>query len=208
MPPLLSSPEMPKPESPPREPREAILSAAIDILHNHGAGALTVRSVASAAGCSTTGVYTYFGGKNGLVEAIFIDGFQRFGAALEVARAAGPPDGPVDVMAQAYRDWALANPTHYMVMFGRGVPDFHPSTEALAIASGTFEQLVDATTTMMAKLGISGAPLDIAHHLWAGMHGYVSLEIANMDRTNDPKERQRRFDLGVRRLVHGCLPTD
>jgi AcrR family transcriptional regulator len=204
----MSSPEMPKADPPPRDQRDAILSAAIEILHSNGAGALTVRSVASAAGCSTTGVYTYFGGKNGLVEAIFIDGFQRFGVALEVARASAPPDGPVDVMAQAYRDWGLANPTHYMVMFGRGVPDLHPSPEALAIAGGTFEQLVDATITMMAKLGISGEPRELAHYLWAGMHGYVSLEIANMDRITDPKERQRRFDLGLRRLVRGCLPAN
>ena len=48
--------------------------------------ALTVRNVAAAAGCSTTGVYTYFGGKDGLVDAIFVDGFEKFDAALDGRR--------------------------------------------------------------------------------------------------------------------------
>src|SRR3954453_6525261 len=100
-------------ESP--DTRQAIFDAAIAILRRHGAGALTVRSVATAAGCSTTGVYTWFGGKNGLVEAIFIDGFRRFGATLLAVRAAAPPERALLALAEAYREWAIANPTHYMV---------------------------------------------------------------------------------------------
>src|SRR5262245_24191315 len=115
----------------PADPRTAILDAAIGILQREGAGALTVRSVAAAAGCSTTGVYTWFGGKNGLIEAIFIDGFSRFGAALEVARSRGRGT-TLPAQANAYRDWALANPTHYMVMFGGAVPNFQPSADASA----------------------------------------------------------------------------
>lgn len=191
-----------------RSPRDAILASAIDILHQHGAGALTVRSVAVAAGCSTTGVYTWFGGKNGLVEAIFIDGFQRFGAALNVARARPPAPRPVAGLAHAYREWAITNPTHYMVMFGRAVPDFHPSVEALLTAHGTFAQLVDATSYEMSQIELTGDPTELAHHLWAGIHGYVSLEIASMDMAVDSAHRRRRFDNGVRMLVRGSMqPT-
>lgn len=197
---------MPKPASTPRDTRSAILAAAIEILHAQGAGALTVRSVAAAAGCSTTGVYTWFGGKSGLVEAIFIDGFQRFGAALVAAGAGAGPEPPALVdMARAYRRWAIANPTHYMVMFGRAVPDFHPSTAALLTAHGTFRQLVDVTATTMVRLGIGGDATETAHHLWAGMHGYVSLEIANMDMAVDESHRERRFDDGVGLMVRSWL---
>ncbi|MCU1393414.1 MAG: transcriptional regulator, TetR family [Ilumatobacteraceae bacterium] len=185
--------------------RDGILAAAIEILHAHGAGGLTVRSVATAAGCSTTGVYTWFGGKNGLVEAIFVDGFERFGAALRHARSTSK-DIAVDGMANAYREWAIANPTHYMVMFGRAVPDFRPSPDALTTALGTFVQLVDATSAAMHRLGVPGDANEIAHHLWAGMHGYVSLEVADMDITDDAAVRQRRFDDGVRHLVSSWLP--
>src|SRR3954454_19289256 len=98
-----------------RDSRQAILDAAIDILRRHGAGALTVRSVATAAGCSTTGVYTWFGSKNGLVEAIFVDGFRRFHDAQQAVLDGDDPS--LAALADAYRQWALANPTHYQVMF-------------------------------------------------------------------------------------------
>lgn len=195
------------PAAAPGDTRAAILAAAIGILHMHGAGALTVRSVATSAGCSTTGVYTWFGGKNGLVEAIFIDGFRRFGTSLTQARAAAPAGRALDSLARAYRHWALANPTHYMVMFGRAVPDFEPSTEALLVARGTFEQLRDATDETMQQLTIEGTAEEIAHHLWAGMHGYVSLELAGMDMAHDADERTRRFEQGLRRSMRGLRPS-
>lgn len=183
--------------------RGNILAAAIEILHASGAGALTVRTVATAAGCSTTGVYTWFGGKNGLVEAIFIDGFRRFGDSLLAARAAAPAGRDLLALAESYRDWALANPTHYMVMFGRAVPDFEPSAEALAIAQGTFATLVDVATITIRERALIGEPHDVAHHLWAGMHGYVSLELAGMDMAHDAEERAARFQQGLRRMLRG-----
>ena len=125
-----------------RDTRQAILDAAIAILREHGAGALTVRSVASAAGCSTTGVYTWFGSKNGLVEAIFVDGFHRFHDAQQAVFDERGMD--VLALADAYREWALANPTHYQVMFQNAVPDFEPSEQARAVAWSTFDQLVEA----------------------------------------------------------------
>ena len=48
------------------------------VLQRDGAAALTVRNITAEAGCSTTGIYTYFGGKHGLVEAIFVEGFESF----------------------------------------------------------------------------------------------------------------------------------
>lgn len=188
------------------DPRSAILASAIAILQREGAGALTVRSVAAAAGCSTTGVYTWFGGKNGLVEAIFVDGFKRFGEALD---AAGPGAGTTEHLAalgEAYRTWALSNPTHYMVMFAKAVPDYEPSDEALAAARATFDQLVVATRAAVADNALSGEPFELAHHLWAGIHGYVSLELASMDLRDNESDRAQAFSVGLRRQLAGCAP--
>ena len=186
--------------------RGAILEAAVGILQREGAGALTVRSVSSAAGCSTTGVYTWFGGKHGLIEAIFVDGFQRFGAAQRaVRRGRTRRASDLSRYAHAYRDWALANPTHYMVMFGRAVPDFEPSEHALAAAAETFEQLVEAVQEATSSAGSTDDPAQVAHHLWASVHGYVSLELAGMhDATASPAERDRRFRAGIERIRVGC----
>ena len=192
---------------PPLDTREAILRAAIDILQREGAGALTVRSVASAAGCSTTGVYTWFGGKNGLVDAIFVDGFHRFGDAVAVDGSAAPnPLDSLRAQAHAYRNWALANPTHYMVMFGRAVPDYEPTEEAVLASYATFEPLVASTTAAIAAGWLVGEPFDVARHLWACIHGYVSLEVADMDMATSLEQRGLWYEDGLARAIRGCMP--
>ncbi len=185
--------------------RSTILAAAIEIISHEGAGALTVRSVAKAAGCSTTGVYTWFGGKNGLVDAIFIDGFKRFGQALTSARKRPTPLAHLRALSLSYRSWALANPTHYMVMFGGAVPDHVPSEAAMVAARATFDQLVDAVTVAAQHVTFASTPEQVAHHLWAGIHGYVSLQLAGMDRADSEAERVRRYDFGLDALMRGVL---
>lgn len=151
--------------------RERLLDAALTVLQRDGAAALTVRNITEEAGCSTTGIYTHFGGKQQLVEAIFLDGFASFDDAL------GPHYASGDLLAagHAYRSWALANPTHYLVMFGRAVPDFVPSEPAMARANRSFQDLIDT----VARLG-APKPTVAAYHLYATVHGYVMLELIGM----------------------------
>ena len=50
--------------------RRALLDTASRLLVKEGPQALTMRRVAAAAGCSTTVLYTVFGGKNGIAEGL------------------------------------------------------------------------------------------------------------------------------------------
>ena len=150
--------------------RQALLDAALKILREQGAAGLTVRNVTGLAGCSTSGIYTHFGGKQGLVEAIYLDGFESFDR--HVAERLGEGVQPAGA---AYREWALANPTHYLVMWGRAVPDFDPSPAARERAYQSFQRLVDAFSA-----NGSAAPVPAAYHAWATMHGYVMLELVGI----------------------------
>lgn len=143
----------------------------MQILRDEGAARLNVRRVAELADCSTTGIYTHFGNKNGLVSAIFVEGFESFDAALAECHRAGDIAGG----AHVYRAWAIANPMHYLVMFGRAVPDFAPDTVAVERAGRSFRALSSA-------MSIAGAsePTSAALHLYATMHGYVMLELAGL----------------------------
>ena len=185
----------------PRDTRQAIFDAAIEILRHHGAGALTVRSVATAAGCSTTGVYTWFGSKNGLVEAIFVDGFRRFHAAQQDVLDHVGPD--LVALAEVYRRWALDNPTHYQVMFQGVVPDFEPSDEARAVAWSTFAQLIVAAESTRRERALELPVEDLAHHMWATVHGYVSLELSGMSPL-EPEHAARIFRDGVAFVEHAA----
>lgn len=178
--------------------RRAILDAALAVLAREGEAGFTVRTIAKQAGCSTTGVYTWFGGKAGLVDAIFIEGFESFDAALSPAYEAGDPAGA----GRAYRSWALANPTHFLVMFGRAVPDVRPGAEALARGLGSFHRLVAHIRAVRPDLD-EGAAFDWAYHLNATVHGYVLTELTGM--STAPHRAEELFELGLRRVVEPLL---
>ncbi len=152
-----------------------------------GAAALTVRAITVEAGCSTTGVYTYFGGKQGLVEAIYLDGFDSFDREVSERLVAG------DLLdaGRAYRRWALANPTHYLVMFGSAVPDFEPSDAARARARVSFAALVDAVAAEGAP-----DPPSAAYRLYATVHGYVMLELVRLGPA-DPSQLEALYEIGL-----------
>lgn len=174
--------------------RRQILDAALEVMDRDGEAGFTVRRVAQAAGCSTTGVYTWFGGKGGLVDAIFVEGFEGFDEALAPAYRAGDTAG----VGRAYRRWALANPTHYLVMFGRAVPDVRPGDEALARGYESFLTLVDHLARTHPTLGEAGA-FDWAYHVNAAVHGYVMTELTGMSPA--PDRTDELFEAGLVRLL-------
>jgi AcrR family transcriptional regulator len=93
-------------------------------------------------------VYTLFGGKPGLCEALFEEGFAALQTALDAVEASAGPEKdfgePVVGQALAYRAVALASPGTYAMMFGRRIPEFRPSPAARARARDSFESLVTA----------------------------------------------------------------
>ena len=173
--------------------RERILASAVEVLQGEGPAALTVRRVAAGAACSTTGVYTYFGGKEGLVDALFVEGFTSFDAALAGA------DHDLAALGRAYRRWALDHSTSYLVMFGRAVPDFEPSDEAMATAARSFDRLVEVVARDHPGTDDAAARRR-AFHLWAAVHGYVMLELQGMCPPG-LDDIEHLFGLGLDRVI-------
>src|SRR5829696_3246868 len=109
--------------------RRLLLDTASSLLDQEGPDALTMRRIASEAGCSTSVLYTMFGGKAGIAEALWTEGFERLSAAL-AATTADHPLERLGAMGRAYRANALANRSYYTIMFQRPIPGFEPSPEA------------------------------------------------------------------------------
>ena len=57
--------------------REALLDAASEMLVHGGPDAISLRKLAARVGTSTMAVYTAFGGKDGLIAALFMEAFDR-----------------------------------------------------------------------------------------------------------------------------------
>ena len=61
----------------------ALLAAAHRLLAEDGPEALTVRRIAGEAGMSTMNVYSRFGGKDGVIDELYADGYRRLVAAID-----------------------------------------------------------------------------------------------------------------------------
>jgi len=139
---------------------------------------LTVRRIAAAAGVSTMNVYSRFGGKDGVVEHLFVEGFNRLGEAMNAGAASNDSIADVRVCGLAYRQFAIDHQTLYSVMFDRVVPDFQPSIEAQVLAGSTLDLLARRLERAMTAGTLRSAdPLQTAALVWATCHGVVSLEL-------------------------------
>src|SRR5215217_1715124 len=119
--------------------RETLLDAALRLLEERGPGALRIRDLAAAAEQSTMGVYTHFGSKQGLLEQLYLHGFERLEERLDSVPSGGRR-GLLE-LALAYRRFALDNEALYGLMFERAAPDFVPADASRMAGLTTFEML-------------------------------------------------------------------
>ena len=164
----------------------ALLSSAADILESEGPDGLSVRRIAAAAGVAPMGVYNHFESKFGIVEALYIQGFGRLADAMAAMAQIDDPAEALLEGARAYRTLALAHPMAYQVMFLRAVPGFEPSDPALTSCTRGFDGLVD-TVERASRAGViaPGSPPETAQMIWAGIHGWVSLELLGLGFVED-----------------------
>src|ERR1700751_5472770 len=137
-----------------------LLTAAEAVLVRDGPGGLTVRAVAAEAGIAPMGVYNRLGGKDGLVDALLIRGFDRLRASLEAALSdTAEPDMRARFVScgLSYRQFALANPHFYAIMFEDAIPHERDNPVVGEHARATFDALV-RTVELAAAAGVIAAP--------------------------------------------------
>jgi AcrR family transcriptional regulator len=182
----------------------ALLSSAAEILETEGPDGLSVRRIAAAAGVAPMGVYNHFESKFGIVEALYVQGFERLREATASIEEIQDPDEGLRECGRRYRSLALANPMLYQIMFLRAVPGFEPSEQAFEVAVQAFGSLVNAVRRAMAAGVIAEGPLtDTAQILWASVHGWVSLELLGIGFVED---QDAVFDRAYTALLRGLRP--
>jgi AcrR family transcriptional regulator len=184
--------------------RAALLAAAHDLLATEGPTALTVRRIAAAAGVSTMNVYSRFGGKDGVLDELFVDGFRRLTAKMEASPSGGDPMADLRQCGACYRQFALDNPTYYSLMFDRVVPDFEPSDAAVTTALGSLGELAARVQRAMDAGALRpDDAFTVASALWACEHGLVSLELRMADERGEPFDWDVIAPLAVKAMLDG-----
>ncbi|MET7460519.1 TetR/AcrR family transcriptional regulator [Nonomuraea sp. NPDC005501] len=103
-------------------------------LATEGAGGLSLRAVAREMGMVSSAIYRYFPSRDDLLTTLIIDGYNALGEAVEHADAATPPDDfPARwaAVCHAVRDWALAHPHEYALLYGSPVPGYQAPQDTI-----------------------------------------------------------------------------
>ena len=112
----------------------------------HGAQGLSLRAVARELGMVSSALYRYFPSRDELLTALIIDAYDALGDTAEAADAGRPPGdirGRWEATCHAVRDWALAHPHEYALIYGSPVPGYQapqatvtPAARVARVAGG------------------------------------------------------------------------
>lgn len=162
--------------------RDRLLRLAATTVTSAGVRSLSLRGLAAEAGTSTAAVYTLFGGRSGLITALYQRAFAGLADRLAAVGVSDDPLQDIVGLGLAYRDHAVSDPNGYRIMFGDEVRPSDVRAKAAREGARTFEPLLDAVRRAVRAgvLPASPPPESIATALWANVHGLVSLELGEM----------------------------
>jgi AcrR family transcriptional regulator len=157
--------------------RRALLDEALRTIQQDGVDALTLRTIGLALGVSRTALYRHFADKRALLSAVATEGFRLLRERLLDAWGSGGVR-EFNAMGVAYVRFAMANPSHYRVMFGGFVDNAPRDEELMREATAAFQALVDALVALQKDGSVrKDDPLQLARFIWAAVHGISMLII-------------------------------
>jgi AcrR family transcriptional regulator len=199
----------PRPKAEPPAPpegdlRDRLLTIAGQLLQKHGPDKFSIRELAREGAISTMGIYTVFGGRAGVMQALYAEGFAKQHAYAASAINRADPRAWLIGELHAYRNFALQNVGLYRLMFG-GEKRFTPAGRSREFQSlvvpdagayPVYSVLVDAIAACLALAPSASrrSADELAHVVWGTLHGLVGLEIAGYV---DGPAAEARFKTGV-----------
>jgi AcrR family transcriptional regulator len=178
------------------------------LIAENGAAALSLRAIARELGITAPAIYNYFADRDALVTALIAEAFTSLGDSQSAILKRLPPDAHATRLATlgiAYREWAVAYPQRYQLIFGTPIPGYDAdenvtlpaATWALSALIETLQAAflagrlrVDRSAPMQSGLTsmfsawseFAGGPdvevLYAALIIWSRVHGLVMMEIA------------------------------
>ena len=128
-----------------------IKDAARTRLAADGLAALTLRAVARDVGMAVSALYRYFSSRDDLVTALLVDAYTAQAEAVEAAVATADPAPAAGLRAGllAFREWSVAHPVEYGLMYGDPLPGYTAPADRLyrpgtRVASLLYRLVADA----------------------------------------------------------------
>jgi AcrR family transcriptional regulator len=180
----------------PPDPAATLMKAARALFLAEGMAGLSVRRIAERAGMSTMAVYSHFGGKDGIIGALYDEGFDTLRSAQARVPVTRSAIDRVLGLCRAFRNTAATHPHHYALMLGAHSGSFTPSLASAERATATMSPLREAVSaTKRTPPDIEG---DVAR-LLAYCHGWATLSASGLFTSLD--DADAAFDSGVLHLM-------
>ena len=175
--------------------RAACLRAAMELLEEGGATALSLRAVARRAGVSPAAPYRHYADRDALISAVGAVGYRELAEQLAAAHPSPSTAEDFGAIAVAYVQFALQRPALFRVMFAE--PCDTDNSERVA-ATNAISEYVSAIVQQSFP-GFDTEALSTA--AWALVHGLAFLHLDGKLDASTPDIVSNR----VRAAVHAVL---
>ena len=176
--------------------RDDVKQVALAQLVEGGAQAISLNAIAKELSVSGSALYRYFANRDELLTALVIDAYSDLRDALArdaaVSEGAATPEDRIRGLARAYRQWALAQPHRYELLFKAPLPGYNAHAEPLSNAARSLMGIV--LSILAGRQGSQERPAHLTNdevltarsggtddfqqavRVWSRLHGLVSLE--------------------------------
>jgi AcrR family transcriptional regulator len=186
-----------------------IKTVARQQMAEHGTAGLSLRGIAREMGITAPAIYNYFPRLEDLITALIVDAFTALADAIQAAESAVASQtcGPkILASCLAYREWAIAHPVDFQLIYGNPIPGYiAPAEITVPLArrpfDGLFRLFFEAYRTgeLVVPAEYASVPASISTHFatwlpqagydfpdalvcllmsgWARIHGMVMLEL-------------------------------
>lgn len=183
------------------------------LIEQRGPTGFSLSEAAREAGVTPAAVYRHFEGREDLIAAAALQGYEIFGDLMEHAYNNGEPTALAAFSAtgRAYLAFARKHPGHYIAMFESGISiQRSPAlNDAATRAMGVLEL---AAQTLSANIpeGKRPPPQMVSAHIWAMSHGVVELFARGSPGTKSPFPPEDLLESGIGIYLRGLglIPHD
>lgn len=168
--------------------KSRIVAAARALYFERGPDAVTMRGVAERVGVTATALYRHFADKDAILREVMGEGSRLLGSHLFRALEAPTPLERLRATANAYLDFAVAQPQAYRALFDPVAPE---EGSPIQLQRGAMRRFLRDRVREAMDAGVlaSGDPDGTAISVWASLHGLASLHHAGITRLEWVRER-------------------
>jgi AcrR family transcriptional regulator len=178
--------------------RRTILDATEALLLAEGEERFSIRRLVERCGYTAPTIYHHFGDKEGLIDALLDERFERLAQQLKRVRRDGDPVAWLRALGLAFVRFGLRNPTHHRLLFAPRAQPHAPPRSALEVQ----ETLEQAWTELWGQGRLrSGDAVAAGQALFCLLYGLTDRRIARPDHDWSKTGVEDAIDALLRGLV-------